>query len=1094
MTTNNGSVSLQKKNLMRNFTSLWRATLCLLLLFSTIAGSSFAASEGEGPAESSLAWRITGTVTSETGEALPGVSVIVKGTTPPIGVSTDMNGNYTLNVPETSGTLVFSFIGYETLEKAFSGPAEINVSLREDIKSLQEVVVTGYTTQNREDITGAVSIVSSEELLQTPSANVSQQLQGRVAGITATGTGAPGQGAKIRVRGFGSLGNNDPLYVIDGVPTQDANNLNPNDVESMTVLKDASAASIYGSRAANGVIIITTKKGKTGAPKITLDSYYGTQIAPDGPEMLNTQQYGEYLWQAARNAGATPSHQQYGNGESPRIPDFIRAGDLSGVMADNPATNPDLYDIRNGYQITPANKEGTDWWDAVFDPAPIQSHNLGVNGATESANYNVSFNYFNQDGIAKYTNYERYTVRANTSFTLRDNFRIGENMFVSYSQSNLGNLNSTESVISDIYRMQPIVPVYDIMGNFAGTAGEGLGNGRNPVADLYRTQNNSFNRVGLLGNIFAELDLLNNFTARTSFGIDYNTRYTKAFQPVTYERSENIGTNSLNERNDFNRNWTWTNTLMYQNKFADMHDLTVIVGTEAIQNHAQGLGGRRLDFFSEDPNFLILDTGSPTGQTNFSYLVTSSLFSVFGKADYTLASKYLFNATLRRDGYSGFGNDVRFGTFPAFSLGWRLSEEGFMQGVTFVENLKVRGGWGKMGNQTNVPAANAYTYYRTDPARSSYDIGGTNNSIVTGYDTGRFGNLSTKWEASVTTNVGIDGTLFNNKLDFAIDLYRKDSEGLLIPAQAPATLGGADMPFVNIGDMRNQGIDLMLGHRGTVAGALRYDLNLTVSRYVNEVLKVGENEEDFFMAGGTRFGNVTRNIQGQPVSSFWGYQIDGIFQTEAEVDAGPDMPYKRVGSWRIKDIDGDGQITSDDQTFIGNPHPDFTAGLNIGLGYKNFDFNMFLYSVVGNEIYNYMKYWTDFNTFSGGRSTRILTDTWRPDNTDATLPILNATDSYSNAISTDYYVEDGSYLRARTVQLGYTLGEGTRNRFGLGNVRIYVQAQNLFTITGYTGIDPDLSIQNVGNAANGSRDQAIGIDWGFYPTPKQYLVGINIGI
>ncbi|MBW3546023.1 MAG: SusC/RagA family TonB-linked outer membrane protein, partial [Bacteroidetes bacterium] len=686
---------------------------------------------------------VSGTVTdSQNGEALPGVAIRVKGTAR--GAVTDLNGAYTV---EAAGTdvLVFSFVGYVDNEVPINNRTSINVQLSPDEETLSEVVVTGYTTQRREDITGAVSIVNTEELMATPAGNVQQQLQGRVSGVTTSGSGEPGAGAKVRIRGFGTLGNNDPLYIIDGVPTQNVGNINPNDVESMQVLKDASSASIYGSRAANGVVIITTKKGKVGVPRITLDSYYGTQIAPRGPELLNTQQLGDLLWQSARNAGQDPQNAQYGNGAEPQIPDFILAGDQSGVMEGDPATNPELYNIdfsRPRHQIVRANKEGTDWWDEVFDPAPIQNHQLTISGGTEASQYNVGFNYFNQEGIAKYTGYDRFALRANTQFTVKDRLRIGENLQVSYNQSNTtpGGQGGGENAILQIYRMQPIVPVYDIMGNFAGTAGTNLGNASNPVADLFRARNNQNNATRLFGNIFAELDIVKNFTARTSFGVDYETRYGQFFQQRTYERSENINTNSLTERNDFDQDWTWTNTFVYKNQFGDMHDLTVLAGTEAVKNTGRGVGGRRLNFFSEDPNFWVLDRGDPVGQNNFSYINVSTLYSLFGRVDYTLANKYLINATLRRDGSSRFGSEVRYGTFPAFSLGWRVSEEGFMQDIGFLDDLKVRGGWGKMGNQLNVDLANPYSFYRSTPGASSYDIGGTNNAVVAGFDLDRLGN------------------------------------------------------------------------------------------------------------------------------------------------------------------------------------------------------------------------------------------------------------------------------------------------------------------------------------------------------------------
>jgi TonB-linked SusC/RagA family outer membrane protein len=993
------------------------------------------------------------------------------------------------------GTLVFSFIGTVTQERAYTGPGVINVSLAEDTRALQEVVVTGYTTQNRRDITGAVSVVKPEELLATPAGNVQQQMQGRVAGVTTSGTGVPGAGAKVRIRGFGSFGNNDPLYIIDGVPTYNVNNINPQDIESMQVLKDASAASIYGARAANGVVIITTRKGKTGAPTISLDSYYGIQRAPQGPDLLNTRELGELYWQSFTNIGQKPAHAQYGTGAEPRIPDYILAGPSSGVMEGHPDTNPELYNIdfnSRRHQIVRANKEGTNWWNETFRPAPIQSHQLNANGGTENSLYSVGLNYFDQKGIAQYTGYQRYSLRANTQFTAKERFRIGENAQISYNQfrGTETGIGGGESEILNIYRMQPIVPVYDIMGNWAGTAGGNLGNGGNPIATFWRNRDNTRSAMRLFGNVFGEVDLIKGLTARTSFGLDYETRYGQQYNYRTYERSENQNSNSYSERNDFNLGWTWTNTLTYKNRFADIHDLTVLVGTEAVKETGRGVGGSRIGFFTDDPLFRVLDRGAPVGQNNFSYGFAQTLASTFGRVDYTLMDKYLFNATLRRDGSSRFGAQSRYGVFPAASLGWRLSGEGFMQGATFVNDLKLRVGYGQMGNQLNVNPANAYSFYRSTPGNSSYDIGGSNNSVVAGFDLDRVGNPLTKWETAITTNVGVDAVLFNSRLEMALDFYTRTTEGLHVGAQAPGTLGDAALPTINIGDVRNKGVDLMLGTRGEIGGGgLEYDVTLTFSHYKNEVLKVGEaGPSQFFPGGGTRFGATTRTMAGQPISSFYGYQIEGFYNTQAEVDAGPDQPQKRVGSWRIRDLNNDGVINADDQGFIGSPHPDFTAGLNFTLAYRNFDFNIFLYSVVGNELYNYGKWWTDFNAFQGNRSRRMLEQSWRPgaDNSNAILPILNASDTYSNSISHDYYVEDGSFLRARTIQLGYNIPQELGSRIGLSNLRVYLQGQNVFTLTNYQGIDPDLT------SAGG--ELGMGIDTGgWYPNPKQYLLGITLG-
>lgn len=1027
---------------------------------------------------------ITGRVVDENGEGLPGVAVVLKGTTR--GTSSDADGSYRLNVPDGTGTLVFSFIGYAPQEVPINNRTSINISMALDTKALQEVVVTGYTTQAKRDIIGAVSVVESKDLLATPAPNVQQQLQGRVSGVTSTGTGQPGAGAKVRVRGFSSFGANDPLYVVDGVPTFNVNEINPNDIESMQVLKDASSASIYGSRAANGVIIITTRQGKSGVAKLNIASYYGVQVAPKGPDFLNPTEYAQYLFESYTNAGQEFNHPQYGKG-SPSLPVYLLPAGAQTVDESTYSIDPDNFN-----QIVRANQEGTDWWDAVFDPASIQNHQIGVSGGSENTTYSVSFNYFGQEGIAKYTKYDRGTVRVNTSTTIAKRFRIGENFQMSYNQGNVGNTSGGESDVNHVYIMQSIVPVYDIRGNFAGTRGPQLGNARNPVAELYRQRDNVNTNTRLFGNVFAELDLIEGLTARTSFGTDYGSYYGRNFIFATYERAENIGSNSYTERNDNFLNWTWSNTLVYKRTLAEEHTFTALLGSEAIRNSTRGVGGSRVGFYSNDPNFRVLSTGG-SGLTNFSYGSKQTLSSLFGRIDYGFRDRYLFNATVRRDGSSVFSPDNRYGVFPAFGAAWRISEEAFMSGITPVSDLKLRFGWGKLGNQMSVDANNQFTLFRTAAAGSGYDIGGTSTGIVPGFDSDRIGNLGTKWEASTTTNFGVDLSLWNNKVGLTIDAYNRRTDDLLVRGQIAAPGGEAIRPFINLGDMQNRGFDINLNTAGDITSDLTFDVNLTFSRYKNEVLRVGDNDEAFFTSYNARWQeDISRTQKGHPLGSFYGYQIDGFFNNQSEMDL-VEQDGERIGGWRFKDLNNDGIINGDDRTFIGNPHPDFTTGLNFTLKYKGFDFNTFLYASVGNDIFNYTKYFTDFNTFQGNRNPRVLYESWRPDNMNATLPQLDISDNFSNSVTHDYYIEDGSFLRARTVQLGYTLPASLISKAGIANARIYLQAQNLFTITDYTGVDPDLSLINQ-NANAAEADLNIGIDPGGYvPNPKQYLIGINFG-
>ncbi len=1040
---------------------------------------------------------VTGKVTSAADNTtVPGVTVLVKGTTS--GTATDANGNYSLSVPGNDAVLVFSFIGFVTEEVPVAGRTTVDVQMASDVQALQEVVVTGYSTERKRDIIGSVAVVKPTELLSTPAANLQAQLQGRAAGVTVSGNGAPGAGARVRIRGFASFGNNDPLYVIDGVPTSDPSQLNPQDIESMQVLKDATAASIYGSRAANGVIIITTRQGKAGTAKITVDSYVGMQTIPRStfPEMLNTGQYGEYLWRVKQGAGLAPSSVIYGSGATPEVPAYLlnSAATKGGVAAGDPRITPDLYNITTTdptkfYQLMQTSP-GTNWFEEVTRPALIQSHQISASGGGEKGTYALGLNYFDQQGTFQHTGYKRYTVRANTVFKPRDHIRLGENLQVSYNSRQGGSNFGQDGAWASAYRMMPYLPVYDINGGFAGNAVGESGNGSNPIANLYRDRNDKNYGYKIFGNVFAEVDLFKRVTARTSFGLDYGNNYEQDLASTTYERAENIRLNTYTERFGYGYSWTWTNTLQFQQTFADLHSVKALVGLEAIAGNGlrmvgsvQGLG------FAEDPNFWSLNVGTEPPQLTNEWADPYALYSQFARVDYAFGDKYLLNATVRRDGSSKFGTENRFGVFPAIGLGWRLSGESFMQNIGWITDLKLRAGWGQMGSQKNVPGANAYSYFQSGRSDAWYDIGGSGTSATVGYRPQRLGNISTKWEATETTNFGVDASLFGGKLDVTLEAFNINTKGLLVERQRNPLEIIVDQPRINVGTMRNRGIDATVGTRGTVGSDFRYDATLTFTHYTNKAVKLNNEGAAVFDRGGQRSGTISRTQEGYALSSFFGYQIDGIFQNQEEVDAGPEMPYKQVGSWRIKDISGDGRITEDDRTFLGSPIPDFQTGLNLSAGYRNFDVTAFLFWNYGNELYNFTKWFTDLRGFVGGVSTRVLEDSWTPENRDATLPVLNQNDSYSSSITSSYYVESGSYLRLRNLQVGYTVPKAAAGKLGLENVRVYVQGQNLFTITKYSGADPDVNIQS----DNANEELLLGVDQAGFPQARQFILGVNVG-
>ncbi|WP_439581941.1 SusC/RagA family TonB-linked outer membrane protein [Dyadobacter bucti] len=1051
---------------------------------------------------------------SDSKEPLPGVSVVVKGTQQ--GAITSGDGSYTLVVPDEKSVLVFSFVGYVSQEIQVANRSTLNVTLQSDIKALSEVVVTGYTAQSRRDITGSVSVIDADKLLAVPATNLAQQLQGRAAGVTVGTDNTPGGGVAVRVRGYGTLGNNDPLYVIDGVPTKGSlNTINQNDIESIQILKDASSASIYGSRAANGVVIITTKRGKNGVPKFTFDAYYGVQKLAKTMDLLNTAEYGQYLWQSKKNANVVnpttgnPEHAQFGRGPEPVIPDYIIP---DGASASDPRVNPANYSFdrytdpqfgKTKFSITQANKEGTDWMNEVFDAAPIQNYQLGVSGGTEKSRYAFSTNYFNQQGILIHNGYKRYSVRANTEFTIKKRIRIGENLQVAYGQrqGNYGN-NSETSQVSNTYRAQPIIPVYDIGGNFAGTLGSNLGNANNPVGQLVRNKNNGYKDLRIFGNTYAEVDILKNLTAKTSFGVDATVSAGTYFTPVEIELAHGTNVNSLSENRSYSYAWTWTNSLTYDKTFGD-HHLNVFAGLESIDSYGNFVNAYRQGFFSNAEDLRYIDAGNPSTSTNSGYATSSwSLFSYFGRIDYAFQDKYLLQGTVRRDASSRFQAASRYATFPAASVGWRLSKEAFLSNVRFITDLKLRAGWGQTGNQ-EIGDFNAYSTYQSNPNSSGYGIGGAPIGYVQGFDLARFGNPNAKWETTTTVNVGLDANLFQGKFDLSLDVFDRQTRDLLYTKAYDPRLGDASIPAQNIASLQNRGVDLGLNYNdAAMDGQLTYSIGVNFSTYRNKILALDpQNPNDFLPGFSLRTPAVTRSIAGRPISSFYGYIIDGILQNEEEVAKHAKFPgyydsniyingvrTQGVGKFAYRDINNDGLINANDQTYIGSPHPDFTYGVNANVAYKNFDLTIFAQGVQGNDIFNHVRYWTDFEVFQGNRTKRMLYESWRPDNPNAKLPILDANDAQSGEPST-YFVEDRSYLRFKNIQLGYTLPKSILSKIGTDHLKIYVQAQNLFTFTKYTGLDPEVNLRNF----NSGSDRQIGVDEGVYPTPKSIIVGLSLG-
>ncbi len=1034
---------------------------------------------------------VTGRITDDNGEGLPGVNVIIQGTTN--GTVTDIDGNYRISLPD-GGTLVYSAVGFATQTIAPGARGVVDVQLDVDVQELTEVVVTGYSSERKADIIGSVAIIDTEELLSTPSANVAGQLQGRAAGVVVSDDGRPGNGAKVRIRGFTSFGQSNPLYIVDGVPTKDPSKINPNDIESVQVLKDATSASIYGARAAQGVIIITTKGGEKGSLKLNYDMYTGTQRVPQSsiPDMLDTEEYLEYL---QRNNNADFIHPVFGPMSGASIPDriVVSPGFKGGASSSDPraaTSNQDLSDYGAAYQVMETSP-GTNWFEEVTRPGIIQNHQLSASGGTDASTYAFSLNYFGQEGIYKHTDYDRYSARMNTSFTPKDWISVGENFQFIYEQSTGTTTLGEGSPWAWAYRMVPYIPVYDAGGGFGGNAVGESGNATSPVAVLKRAEDDIRENYKLFGNAFVEIRPIEGLAIKSSYGIDYGNFFNKDYTYRTYESSENTSITGYNTSYTYNLRWTFTNVASYEKRL-DQHFFKVMAGTEAIRFFGDGINVNTNTFDFEDPNFINLDTdqnASPVVGSN--QPIPEALASYFGRVDYIFDDKYLFNATLRRDGTSKIYETERYGVFPAVGFGWRLSEEGFMSGLTWLDDFKIRAGWGQLGSIENVNAGNQFTLFSSNAGSSWYDINRQQTGSVPGYRPSRAGSLSTVWEFSETTNIGFDGSALQGQFDFGFNYFINNTNDLLVNRIKNGLEPQVNQPAINLGQMQNKGFEFDLTYRGNV-GDLQYSTTVLFTRYTNEVIDIDGNDETTIFRNASRLNNVARTSVGQPVSHFWGYEIDGFFESTSDLNA-LEQDGAVIGSWRYKDQNGDGVINADDEVILGSPHPDFVTSFVVDLAYKGFDFNMFWIWNQGNELYNYNKYFTDLRVFVGGVSDRVLYDGWTPENPNGILPYLapgeeSGYTSFTRSTSNSYFVEDGSYLRLRTLQLGYTIPPSIMSNVGLGSARVYVQGQNLLTLTPYLGPDPDVNIQG----QNPNDDLKMGVDESGFPASRQLIVGLNL--
>lgn len=1025
---------------------------------------------------------VRGTVLDENRKGMPGVSVVEKGINN--GTATDINGEFSIRVHNDRATLVFTFVGYTSREMFTENMSVVHVTMEPHVEVLSELVVVGYGVQQKKDVTGSIAVADGEELSVLPTSNLENNFQGRLAGVNVISSGEPGSTPLVIIRGASTFaGSSQPLYVVDGVPTMDISTINPLDVESATALKDAGAASIYGSRAANGVILITTKRGKEGTMKLFYNGYYGIQSPGEGlTNLLDTQGYSALTWLAYQNSGQTPPSDMYGDGLIPIVPDYYKPeGKFEGEVDES------TYDeIIN--PITRTNKRGTDWYDEITEVAPIQNHDIAASGGSDNSKYYFGLNYFNQNGIIIYTNAERYSMRINTEFTIKDKVRIGENLTNVYRSNSrmLEAGDGSSNAIMECYVAPVILPVYDIQGNFASYNNWVP----NPYAGQSLVKDSESYSVRTFGNVYMEVDFLRNFMFRTSFGGSMQYGHSYTFFPA-YNRVPN----SFSEQTYDEADWNWQNTLTFKKAFRQ-HSLSLLIGAEAIKTDiGRAIGGSRTGYYSDDPDFWTLNSGNVDSQTNFGYSNTpAALLGYFGRVDYNYHDRFLLSVTVRRDGSSKFIQH-KYGTFPALTLAWRISEESFLQSASFISDLKLRAGYGIMGDQINASPNNSYTIYISDPGASYYDIKGNNSVAELGFGKSFTGNPNGQWQQNETTNLGLDFSFFSNQWSGSIDVYKKVTDKLLYTAEAPGTSGTSSPAARNVGKMENKGIDVVLNYKTGVGRDWKVNVGLTLTSYVNKVLKVANNVPYFEPVP---FMPFIRIQSGQSISAFYGYQVDGLWQSQEEIDVanslggidlnrdGMDTTFFQQdalpGRFRYRDVNGDSVITSADRTFIGNPNPKFTYGLNLSLTYKSFDFTLFFYGVQGNDIYNYMKRNTDFFwSGQGGKSEDLLYRSWTPERRNTTIPMAEPSENFSNNQHSSYYIEDGSYLRIKNIQIGYNLPKAVLSKASIGLARIYLQAVNPFTFTKYSGLDPEI----------GGSTVAFGYGT-IYPATQQFIIGLNL--
>ena len=1007
---------------------------------------------------------VSGTVVSaEENQPLIGVSVREKGERN--GTTTDAGGAFRLEVTSSDAVLQFSYIGFGTLEVPVAGQAALAIVLDANANMLQDVVVTGYKKEIRSDISSSIASIKSRDIEKLVVSGLDQALQGQAAGVMVTQvTGSPGDDIAVRIRGAGTLGNNNPLFVIDGVPTTgNINMFSPGDIESIEVLKDGAAAAIYGARAANGVVLITTKRGKPGKPVFSFDAYSGIQQAVNLPELLNAAEYLEVRNEAIVNANAlrNPANQL-------------------------PTYDPAILDT------LPDNN----WLDKVFGLAPIQHYSLSAMGGSENSSFYISGEYQTQDGVFKGQAFDKYQVRFNGEIGNK-RFRVGNNLSFSHTYRKVigasGDGYGQGNELSGIrYALiaAPVFPEKYADGTYVKVSSElgdptlfGDGNA-NPVVFVNNTDW-TIRRYRVFGNVFAEYTVLEGLRLRSTLGGDFQFEREKLFKErlsaAIYDPT------SLNEGRVFNQTLVWNNTADFQRTFGN-HRVSALLGMEAIQNHTDYLGASANNFRSTDPLFRYIDASNPEALENLgvSGIATEwALLSYFAQAGYSFKGRYVLSAAVRRDGSSRFGPNNRWGVFPSVSAAWNVSNERFFEPVKFISTLKIRASWGQLGNQE----IGIYPFSSLVSTGDRVYIFG--DKIVTGSTILETGNSNIRWETSTQTNLGLDVSFWQDRLSLSADLFRKKTDDILVRVPAPQAGGAQRPPFVNAASVENKGVELGLIYKNRIE-KFNYYVGANISAVRNKVLSIADSEP--ILGGfGLSDGPLTKTEPGYPVGSFFLYEMDGIFQTQDEIDASPfQTQYTRPGDVKFADLNGDNKIDDKDRKHIGNPFPDFTYGVNMGFNWNNFDFSALVQGVQGNDVYFLYGNFAYETQLRGFNSYKDALNRWTPSNTNTNIPKLSVDDRNGNRRASTRFLDDGSYLRIRNITLGYNFAQLLRWK-DVSGFRLYVTAQNAFTFTKYPGLDPEIQANSNDTRGLGlSSDLAVGIDWGTVPAPRTFIAGLKL--